>query len=84
MSESSDTSGQAGPLSFATDIRPLFRERDRQAMHAAFDLWSYTDVRDHGAAIASRLGNGSMPCDGAWAADRVALFDRWLADGAPE
>ncbi len=25
--------------SFARDIKPLFRERDREAMDFAFDLW---------------------------------------------
>jgi acetamidase/formamidase len=70
-------------LSFASDIKPLFREHDRQAMQTVFDLWSVTDVRAHAAAIAARLRDGSMPCDGRWPADRVALFDRWLAEGAP-
>lgn len=31
-------------LSFAEDIKPLFREEDRDAMLFAFDLWSYDDV----------------------------------------
>jgi hypothetical protein len=53
-------------------------------MLRAFDLWSVEDVRAHGTAIAGRLRSGTMPCDGAWPADRVALFDRWLAEGAPE
>jgi hypothetical protein len=77
-------SGSGEGLSFASDIRPLFRESDRQAMHAAFDLWSVDDVRAHGPAIAARLRDGSMPCDGPWPPDRVALFDRWLAQGASE
>jgi hypothetical protein len=80
MSSPADT----GRSSFAVDIKPLFRERDRQAMLRAFDLWSAEDVRAHGTAIAGRLRSGTMPCDGAWPADRVALFDRWLAEGAPE
>jgi hypothetical protein len=71
-------------VTFSTDIRPLFRESDRAAMRTAFDLWSYDDVLAHGAAIASKLADGSMPCDGAWPADRVALFERWRAEGAPE
>jgi hypothetical protein len=71
-------------LSFTVDIKPLFRESDRAAMHRAFDLWSAEDVRTHGAAIADRLRDGSMPCDGAWPADQVDLFARWLADGGPE
>ncbi|HEX9134585.1 MAG TPA: hypothetical protein VF844_20030 [Ktedonobacteraceae bacterium] len=30
--------------SFARDIRPLFRESDRESMVFAFDLWDYNDV----------------------------------------
>ena len=73
-----------GGLSFASDIKPLFRDKDHQAMQKAFDLWSAEDVRAHGQAIAGRLRAGSMPCDGAWPADRVELFERWLAEGAPD
>ncbi len=68
-------------LSFASDVKPLFRESDRTAMRRAFDLWSYGDVVAHGQAIAARLKDGSMPCDGRWPADRVAVFERWLNDG---
>jgi hypothetical protein len=32
------TSTGAGELSFARDIRPLFREKDRDSMMRAFDL----------------------------------------------
>jgi hypothetical protein len=71
-------------VGFATDIRQLFRESDRAAMLSAFDLWAYHDVVTHGAAIAAKLHDGSMPCDGPWPADRVALFERWRAEGAPE
>ena len=53
-------------VSFGAHIRPLFRERDRQSMSFAFDLWSAGDVRAHAAGILERLRNGSMPCDGAW------------------
>jgi hypothetical protein len=71
-------------LSFTVDVKPLFRESDRSAMRGAFDLWSAVDVREHGAAIAARLRDGTMPCDGPWTSDRVDLFERWLADGGPE
>lgn len=69
-------------LSFATDIKPLFREKDREAMLRAFDLWSVTDVAAHGDQIAEKLSNGSMPCDGAWPEQDVARFVNWLAAGA--
>jgi hypothetical protein len=71
-------------LSFERDIKPLFRESDRAAMIKAFDLWSVADVTAHGDAIAAHLRDGSMPCDGAWPADQVDLFTRWLdAGGQP-
>jgi hypothetical protein len=81
---STTSAGSEGELSFASDIKPLFRESDRDAMHAAFDLWSVADVRSHGEAIATRLRDGSMPCDGPWPEERVTLFDRWLAQGSPD
>jgi hypothetical protein len=71
-------------MSFDADIKPLFREKDRDSMRRAFDLWSYADVRSHADAIAARLKDGSMPCDGAWPADRVELFERWVEQGASE
>jgi hypothetical protein len=71
-------------ISFGADIKPLFREKDRDSMRRAFDLWSYTDVQAHAAAIAERLKNGSMPCDGAWSPERVALFESWVGQGTPE
>jgi hypothetical protein len=70
-------------VTFTADIKPLFRERDRAAMMRAFDLWSYDDVRDNADAIATRLRAGTMPCDGAWPVEGVALFDRWVAEGTP-
>ncbi len=72
----------ASSPSFATDIKPLFRESDRESMKRAFDLWSYDDVVAHSQAIAARLEDGSMPCDGRWPDDQVALFERWVKDGS--
>ena len=47
----------------------------------AFDLWSYTDVKSHATAIVERLRGGSMPCDGAWSAEKVNVFQRWIDSG---
>jgi hypothetical protein len=69
------------PVSFATHIRPLFRERDRESMKFAFDLWSFEDVRGSASGILARLENGSMPCDGRWPAERVDTFRRWIEAG---
>jgi hypothetical protein len=71
----------AGAVSFEADIKPLFRERDQHSMARAFDLWSYPDVSAHADAIVARVRDGSMPCDGAWPPERVALFQRWLDGG---
>jgi hypothetical protein len=72
-------------LSFERDVKPLFRERDRGAMLgiSSFDLWDRDDVADHSQAILKRLEDGSMPCDQAWPADRVAIFRSWLDAGMP-
>jgi hypothetical protein len=71
------------PLSFDQDIKPLFREHDRDAMKWAFDLWSYDDVAANDDAILSKLKDGSMPCDGAWPDEQVGLFQRWVEAGTP-
>ena len=47
------------------DVRPMFREKDRDSMLKRFDLWSHSDVQAHQDAILERLRNGTMPCDGA-------------------
>jgi hypothetical protein len=73
--------GPDQPVSFAAHIRPLFRERDQQAMSWAFDLGSYDDVRAHARTILARLAEGAMPCDGAWPAERVEVFRRWEQTG---
>jgi hypothetical protein len=70
-------------VSFDTDIRPLFRERDRTSMLYAFDLWSHADVREHADAILERLEEGTMPCDGPWPEDRVETFRAWMEEGTP-
>jgi hypothetical protein len=70
-------------LHFETDIKPLFRERDRDSMRFAFDLWSHDDVSTHADAILERLEAGVMPCDGAWPAERVALLRKWIDAGKP-
>ena len=71
------------PVGFETDIKPMFRERDRTSMEFAFDLWSHDDVSDNADAILDRLKAGSMPCDGAWPQAQVEQFERWVTTGKP-
>jgi hypothetical protein len=69
------------PISFAKDIKPLFRAKDINSMKKHFDLSSYQDVQTHAAGILQNLTAGSMPCDGAWPEEHVGLFRRWVEDG---
>jgi hypothetical protein len=71
------------PISFAQDIKPLFREGDRESMKWAFDLSSYDDVAANSDAILGKLRDGTMPCDGAWPEEQVDLFQRWVDTGMP-
>ena len=68
---------------FGTDIKPLFRERDRRAMTFLFDLWDYEGVKGNAEAILAATEVGDMPCDGPWPAERVALLRRWIEGGCP-
>lgn len=72
-----------GELSFERDIRPLFRETDREAMSFAFDLWDYDEVKENAEAILERVSAGEMPCDGPWPEERVSAFRSWVDAGMP-
>ena len=75
--------------SFQADIRPLFTERDIDAMSKAFNLANYDDVKAHAAAIYDRIrgiGGAVMPPPpprggGPWPQSRIELFAKWMADG---
>lgn len=71
------------PISFERQIKPLFRDGDRQSMKWAFDLWSHDDVVQNSDAILDRLRAGTMPCDGAWPDEQIAVFQEWVETGAP-
>ena len=70
-------------VGYEREIRPLFREKDVSEMSWAFDLASYDNVRANAGKILERLSNGSMPCDGAWPAERIELFRGWVDAGSP-
>jgi hypothetical protein len=73
--------GDQETVSFENDIRPLFRDKDRQRMEWAFDLWRYQDVKENAPQILERLEDGDMPCDGGWPEEQVTLFRRWMDAG---
>ena len=66
---------------FESDVKPLFRESDRNAMIAAFDLWSFDDVKANADAIVGAVRSGKMPCDAAWPQERVELLQHWVDGG---
>jgi CDGSH-type Zn-finger protein/truncated hemoglobin YjbI/ferredoxin len=68
-------------VSFEKHIKPLFRQRDRQSMKFAFDLWAFDDVKQNAHAILERLRNGSMPCDEPWHPEKIDVFERWTTTG---
>ncbi len=83
MSMNDESASAPSPaLRFEVDIKPLFRELDRNSMLDHFDLWNYDDVVSNQDAILGHLVSGSMPCDGPWPDSDVDLLRRWVADGS--
>ena len=79
-----ETTPQPASLSFEADIKGLFRATpDRSAMLAIaqFDLHKFEDVREQADNILARLEDGSMPCDGSWSAEKIAIFSKWIEEG---
>jgi hypothetical protein len=72
-----------GEPSYERDIKPLFRETDREEMSFAFDLWDYEDVKENSDGILERVASGEMPCDFPWPPDRVSAFRMWVEAGMP-
>jgi len=70
-------------VSFATDIRPLFRDDPDISTMQGFglDLSSYEEVKARAAEIYARLEDGSMPCDDPWSPEQLELFKRWMDEG---
>ena len=64
------------PVSFATDIRPLFRESDVDSLQEfGLDLSSYEDVKARAGEIYERLQYAPGP------EEQVSLFKVWMDDG---
>ena len=77
-------------ISFATDIKPLFRAVDVSHMKrfsVLLDDYTYVSNPDHANDVLATLSpqNGeppSMPPDGPyWTAEQLALFAQWQKDG---
>ena len=70
------STGTGDELSFARDIRPLFREKDRDSMMRAFDL----PFRDPEAGPS---GTSGKVLHGAWPASQVDKLQQWIDHGKP-
>ncbi len=69
-------------LSFAKDIRPLFRDKDIKAMKpVGIDLSSYEDVKRRAQDIYARLSAKGMPCDEPWSDPHVRKLKEWMQTG---
>jgi hypothetical protein len=68
-------------FSFEQDIRPLFRDHDRESMQAHFDLWSLDDVRANAQPILNAVAQGQMPCDGPWPQGKIDTLRQWIDSG---
>ena len=74
-------------VSYATDIRPLFRPIDIDRMGFFCDLASHDDVKTKAREILGRLKGETGPVmppvstGGPWSADNIALFEKWMDEG---
>ncbi|HEX6279831.1 MAG TPA: hypothetical protein VFZ49_07400, partial [Pyrinomonadaceae bacterium] len=70
-------------VSFANDIRPLFRDSDIDTMIKVrkLDLSNFEQVSSAADSILKRLAAGEMPCDAPWPEKDIDTFRQWIADG---
>jgi hypothetical protein len=75
---------EAVPLTYAHDIRPLFRDQDIACMtpkrvKLADPTWMC--VAANAQRVFDVLQAGVMPPDGKWPPDRLWIFKNWMDDG---
>ena len=74
------------PPSFATDIRPLFRDGDIKCMkpaRIALDDPKWMCVLANAHVVYGAVSAGKMPPDKPWSTEQVLLFKRWMDAGCP-
>jgi hypothetical protein len=72
--------------SFASDIRPLFRDGDIQCMVAGgvhLDDFAWMSVPANAHSVYDSVSAGTMPPDAPWPPEQVSLFKRWMDEGYP-
>jgi hypothetical protein len=73
-------------LSFAADIRPLFRYEDIECMTpmgVALDDPAWMCVSANAQSVYDVVADGSMPPGEPWPEERVSLFKKWMDAGCP-
>lgn len=73
-------------LSFAADIRPLFREGDVDCMKSAgvhLDDATWMSVPANAQSVLHAVSSEMMPPDAPWPKDRVAILQQWIDAGYP-
>lgn len=73
-------------LSYAADIRPMFREFDKVFMKRldGIDIDDVKSVRRRAKHIAKNLKRGRLPYDCNWPREHIDRFDRWRKKGMNE
>jgi hypothetical protein len=76
------------PVSFQTDILPLFTSMDidhMSGMGVSLDDYSYMSEPDNASGVYEQVANGSMPPsfsgEQPWPQDKVQLFRAWMDGG---
>jgi hypothetical protein len=73
-------------VSFAVDIRPLFRDGDIECMKSAgvyLDELAWMSVPANAQSVLHAVSSGAMPPDDPWPKERVALLQKWIDAGHP-
>jgi hypothetical protein len=73
-------------LSFATDIRPLFRDEDITCMDGSgvhLDDPAWMRVPANAQSVYDQVATGAMPPDEPWSSHQVSLFKKWMDAGYP-
>ena len=73
-------------VSYAADIRPLFRDGDIECMKPAgvhLDDAAWMSVQENAQKVLHAVTSGAMPPDAPWPKERVALLRPWINAGFP-
>jgi hypothetical protein len=82
--ETTDMTADPVVLTYAHDIRPLFRDGDiscmaRRSVMLADVKWMC--VPKNASDVYAAVSSGDMPPDSPWPQDRIALFKAWMDGG---